>query len=179
MEGNRQQGAAMMGRVTVAEQLFEQQCTKVVATADGQVRHLVPGLVPDPTDSILAKLGEPSFAIHLAQAVGADDDVPDEVGLALRRAAQRFPHVLRDGREEPAEEGPVEGVFGPVVGDGALVICLDTDGAGAGPSMMSTMVRIVVEELTPLGVDAHVAAGPSFSDAMLSGWLRAEERPHG
>jgi len=160
----------MMGRVTVAEQLYEQQCTKVVATADGQVRQLAPGLAPGSTDAVLAKLGEPSFAIHLAQAVGAEDDIPDDVGLALRRAAQRLPHVLPDGREEPAEEGPVEAVFGPVVGDGALVICLDTDGAGAGPSMVSTMVRILVEELTPLGLDAHVAAGPSFSDAVLSSW---------
>lgn len=166
----------MMGRVTVAEQLYEQQGTKVVASAGGHMRHLPPGQVPDPTDEVLARLGDPSFAIHLARAVDTDDDVPDEVGLALRRAARRLHHVMRDGREDPGETGLVEGVFGPVVSDGALVVCLDTDGVGAGPAMVSTMARILVEELAPLDVDAHVAAGPSFTDAMLSSWTSTSER---
>jgi hypothetical protein len=169
----------MMGRVTVADRLYEQQGTKVVTTAGGQVRHLPPGQVPEPQEDVLAKLGEPSFAVHLATQVRTDEDVSDEVGLALRRVGRRLHDVMPDGQEDPDGAGPVEGVFGPAVRDGAVVICLDTDGAGAGPSMMSAMAAIFVEELTPLGVDAHVAAGPSFSDAMLSGWMSTEERRRG
>jgi hypothetical protein len=166
----------MMGRVTVAEQLYEQQYIKVVATSDGNVQHLPPGRVPEPTGDVLATLGEPSFAIHLARELATDADVPDDVGLALRRAVQRLHHVMKDGREEPGEAGPVEGVFGPVVSEGALVVCLDTDGLGAGPAMVGTMARILVEELAPLALDAHVSAGPSFSDAVLSGWMTMSER---
>jgi hypothetical protein len=102
------------GRVTVAEKLYEQQGVKVVLTSDGQVRQVPPGQQPEPTEEVLAREGEPSFQVRLAKKVRGDDDIPDEIGLALRNVAHRLHQVMPDGREVPgAPASPFPGEIGP------------------------------------------------------------------
>jgi hypothetical protein len=166
----------MTARISVAERIFDQLYHKTVLTSEGEVREIPSGQLPEPTDEILAKMGEPSFEVRLENVVRIDADVADAIGFALRRVAQRLYHVRRDGREEADEEGPVEWILGPAVHEGAVVMWLDTDGTGAGKAMIDAMAKVFVEELAPLGVQAHISAGPQFPSALVPGWISGDER---
>jgi hypothetical protein len=56
------------------------------------------------------------------------------------------------------------------------VMFLDTDGFGFSPAMIDTMVRIFVEELAPLGVQADISASPAFADNLGPAWMSNDER---
>lgn len=160
--------------VTVVDRIFDRQGVKLVNTADGNVRELLPGEAPDPNDHVSMHDGAPSFAVRFADEVASDSDVPDDVGLALRRAAGRFYSVLADGSEGD-EQGHVEWVMGPTVRGGVVTIELDTDGSGFTPQMIEIMVRILVEELTPTGVPARIFVPPVSSEPR-SAWRSSPER---
>jgi hypothetical protein len=162
--------------VTVTELIYEQQCVKTVITPEGEVRGIPPGQVPEPEQTVLAKEGEPAFLVRLADEVRTDDDVPDEVGFALRKAAQRFFEVQADGREVPDETGPVEWIIGPAVHDGAIVIYLDTDNSWSSRAMFDTIVGILVEELASLSVQAEIAAAPPLPSPLPANWMSRSER---
>jgi hypothetical protein len=122
--------------------------------------------------------GEPGFQVRLASEVLEDADVPDEVGLAVGRAAERFYSVTTDGREVDSagdELQRIEGVRGPFVDEGGLSIQLDTDGFGVTPEMVAAIGRILVEELTPTGVEAHIDVALGMIDDYPA-WRSADGR---
>lgn len=163
--------------VTVDEHIYERQRLKVVTTAEGRVREVPPGELPEPTENLLVyAAGEPQFLVRLATPVTSDEDVPDEVGLALRRVTQRMYYVMPDGREVPGEQGQVEWNVGPAVHDGAIVLYLDCDGTWSSRTMFDMMVGIFVEELTPLGVQAHITAAPRIPSPLPPEWMSSNER---
>lgn len=168
----------MTSLVSVADQLFERMYVKTVLTPDEQVSRVPPGEVPGPTDQVLTREGEPAFRVSLNDPVRSDDDVPNEVGYALRRAAQRFFALGRDGT--PSTDGMtiVEWIIGPAVLDGTLVMYLDTDGSGAGQALIGSMTSILVEELETAGLPVAVSV-PSTPMSLLEAWASAEERGSG
>ena len=161
--------------VIVADQIYEQQGTKLVAGADG-TRQIPAGQAPGPEDDILMVMGEPCFEVRFTQEVLTDDDVPDEVGLALRAVAKRLTHVMSDGREVPDEDGPVEFVTGPAIHNGAVALYLDTDDRGGGRAMITAMARIFVEELTPLAMPLTVSGSSATPGDMGPAWRTSGER---
>jgi hypothetical protein len=59
---------------------YERQRLKVVTTAEGRVREVAPGELPEPTENLLVYVaGEPQFTIRLATSVTSDEEVPDEL----------------------------------------------------------------------------------------------------
>lgn len=166
----------MTERVKVSEHIYEQQGFKVVRTSDGQVRQVPAGQRPEANEEILARGGEPAFLVRLAEAVRSDDDVPDEVGLALRTVAHRLYQVMPDGREVPGEQGTVEWIVGPAVHGGGVVMYLDTDCSGSSRAMVETMVGIFVEELAPLAVHADISAAPASPGDIGPAWMSRDER---
>jgi hypothetical protein len=116
---------------------------------------------------------EPRFHVRLAHEVIEDRDVPDEVGLAIGRAAGRLYDVTTDGREAENEgegEHRIEGVMGPFVDEGGLSIYLDTDGFGATREMVAAIGRIFVEELTPTGIEAYIDVALGLIDGYPPMW---------
>lgn len=166
----------MTALVTVADQIYERQGARMVLASDGRARIVPAGQLPEPTEEVLGREGEPSFQVRLGKEVRSDDDVPDEVGLALRRVAERMYQVLPDGREVLGEEGPVEWVMGPAVHDGAVVMYLDTGGTGFSRAMIDTMVGVLVEELAPLAVRADITVALPFPSPIPPVWMSSEER---
>jgi hypothetical protein len=165
------------GHVTVVEGLYLQQGLKLVLdSGGGPPRQVLAGQRPEPDETILMHAGEPGFEVRLPTALQTDDDLPDEVGLALRRVAERMYRVSAEGEELRDGDGPVETVIGPLVHEGAVVLYLDTDGSGFNPAMIDSMARIFVEELAPLDVDAEIAAAPAFAANSVSAWKSSEER---
>lgn len=172
----RSRDCAVTERLTVAEEIYEQQGVKIVLTSDGQVRQVPPGQRPEPTETVLGREGEPSFQVRLAEVVRGDDDIADDVGLALRRVAQRLYQVMADGREVRGDQGPVEWIVGPAVHDGVVVMYLDTDGSGFGRAMVDTMVGVFMEELAPLDVHADISAASAFPREIGPAWKSSAER---
>lgn len=166
----------MTEEISVAERIFDGLYLKTVRTSDGEIRDIHPGQLPEPSDELLMTMGEPSFLVRLEKEVHEDADVPDAIGFALRQVAQRLHHVMPDGREDAHGEGPVEWVLGPAVHDGGVVLWLDTDGTGAAKAMIDGIVKVFLEELAPLGVKAHVCAGPPFPSALVPAWTSGGER---
>ena len=66
----------MTERVTVDDQIYERQGVKTVLGVDGRPRTVPPGQLPEPTEQILGREGEPAFQVRLAKAVHSDEDVP-------------------------------------------------------------------------------------------------------
>ena len=165
----------MAGAVTVVEQIFEQQGVKTVIGA-GPSRLVLPGEVPRPDEQVLVRGGEPAFQVRLEHEVLGDGDVPDEVGFALRRVADRLYDVAMDGQEDPDGEGRVEWIVGPSVHEGGLVLFLDTDGDGFSRPMIESMAGIFVDELTALGVVAEISGTPAYPDDLGPAWASRAER---
>ena len=165
----------MAPRVTVADQLFELMYFKTVRTSDERFKDVPLGVLPEPTDHVLARQGEPAFFVSLNDPVHTDEDVPDEVGHALRRAAQRFSELGGDGAVSTDGMTIVEWVVGPALQDGGLVMYLDTDGSGAGPALIKSMTSILVNELERAGVQATISV-PSTPMAVLTPWASTDER---
>ncbi len=168
----------MAGSVTVAEQIFDQQGVKTVMGA-GPPRVVHPGECPAADEQVLSRDGEPAFRVRLDHEVHSDSDVPDEVGLALRRVATRLFHVTMDGREDPGEDGLVEWIVGPSVHEGGLVLFLDTDGDGFSRPMIEAMASIFVDELTPLARQVEVSGSPAFPSDLGPAWASEAEREAG
>lgn len=169
----------MAGSVTVAEQIFDQQGVKTVI-GGGPSRTVGPGECPDPGEQILMRGGEPAFRVQLDHEVHSDDDIPEELGLALRRVAERLYHVTTDGREAPDDDGGhVEWIVGPSVHEGGIVLFLDTDGDGFSRPMIETMGRIFVDELTPLALQAHISGSSAFPSDLGPDWASEAERNGG
>ena len=168
----------MAGSVTVVAQLFDQQGVKTVI-GEGPPRTLGPGECPDPGEQVLMRGGEPAFRVRLDHEVHSDDDIPDQLGLALRRVARRLYHVAMDGREVPDDDGHVEWIVGPSVHEGGIVLFLDTDGDGFSRPMIETMGRIFVDELTPLALQAHISGTSAFPRDLGPAWASEAERNGG
>ncbi|WP_406831249.1 hypothetical protein ABEG17_00280 [Pedococcus sp. KACC 23699] len=166
----------MAVEISVAERIFDGLYLKTVRASDGEIRDIPSGQLPEPSDELLMTIGEPSFVVRLEKEVHEDADVPDAIGFALRQVAHRLHHVMPDGREDADDEGPVEWVLGPAVHDGGVVLWLDTDGTGAARAMIDGIVKVFVEELAPLGVQAHVCAGPPYPSALVPAWISGGER---
>lgn len=169
-------GGVVAGHVVVDEQIFERQGIKVVVTEEGEMRQYSPGEVADLNGELVQHDGEPSFRFRLDREVRSDEDVPDAVGLALRAASDRLSQVLPDGSGEAGDEPWVESVGGPYLQDGALMVVADTDGSGFSRAMIDTMVRILVEELTPVAVPVEISAAPFFTGDWDATWRSSEER---
>jgi hypothetical protein len=150
-----------------------------VDTANGELRRIPPGQLPEPTDRVVVRFGEPTFQVRLADALRTDEDLADAVGIALRRAAVRLTQVMSDGQESPDGSGPVEWVVGPTVHNGAVAMYLDTDGDGFTKPMIEAMANIFVEELVPLGVYAEVSVSPAHAEDMGPAWMSSTERQEG
>jgi hypothetical protein len=178
--GVRTRGTSMTTHVTVDQDLYARQGIKLVVSPDGSPRELRRGELADPGDRMLDHDGEPRFQVRLGVPARTDADVPDELGLALRRVADRLPCVTPDGHEDPATEGEtVEWVTAPFLFDGTLVIRIDTDGFGFNPAMIEGMVAIFLDELEPLGITAYLTAGPELPDEMIPPWRSTAERESG
>ncbi len=165
----------MASLISVEERLFERMYVKYVRTPEEEFRNVPPGELPGPTEEVLAVEGEPAFRVSLNQPLQCDDDVPDEVGYALRRAAHRFCQLGGDGTVRTDAMTPVEWIIGPALQDGALVMYLDTDGSMAGRALVRSMTSILVEELEGAGVPATVSV-PSPATESLKDWASTEER---
>ena len=126
--------------VTVQQDLFDQRVP----------REDVEGVVGWPLD--------PQFYIDVSDLrLGA---------AALQQASRRFMHVDVFGREVDEGDLPSYGEYTPnsvgplrVHGTRGLVISADTKGE-LTVSMADTMIRILVEEFTVAGVNAHVGPLP-------------------
>ena len=165
----------MAGAVTVAEQIFDQQGVKTVIGA-GPPRVVTPGECAAPDEQVLSRDGEPAFRVRLDHEVTGDGDVPDEVGLALRRVAERLFHVTMDGREDPDADGLVEWIVGPSVHARGLALFLDTDGEGFSRPMIEAMASIFVDELTPLALQAEISGSSAFPQDLGPAWASSVER---
>lgn len=99
-----------------------------------------------------------------------DTDVPNALGLALCRVADRLYGVLPDGTGDPDASGIVEGVMGPAVHDGGLLLSLDTESFGSNEPMVETMTRIFVEELEPLAIPVELTAAAWVNDEIPPAW---------
>jgi hypothetical protein len=171
----RSGGSAVSTQVTVEADLYERMYLKTVLVAGGGVRDVPPGESPAPGTEVLARAGEPAFRISLKEPVRSDDDVPDEVGHALRRATDRIHTLGRDGLVSTDGMTAVEWTVGPAVHEGAVVMYLDTDGSGAGPALVRSMTNIIVEELESADCPAVVGV-PSEPFQMLVPWASSQER---
>lgn len=148
----------MSSDVRVDADIFERLYIKTVVGPDG-ARMVNAGHLPRPEEKVLAIMGEPSFAVRLADPVSEEGDIPPELRAALDRVVDRLFADWSASEDGAAGQGPVEGVFGPTVHDGAVVIGLETDGLGAGRDVVDAMVRVFVEELTPLEMRLEITSG--------------------
>ena len=167
-----------MATVAVAENVVTAQGVKVVIGEDGDSRELPPGESPAQSDEILMWAGEPAFLVTPQTSTALGDRVPDSVGLALRRSAERLYCVAADGQEldsQTPEAGCPGWVVGPVETGRGLVLSVDTDGDGISPSMVQTMATVIVAELEQADVDTALAAAPQ-TDADATAWRTAQER---
>ena len=109
--------------------------------------------------------GDPTFVVD-AESLD-NPQLLDAVATAVMAAVQRFSRVDWDpGRELSEEEhnAPYAGytpnfVSSPAVSDLGVVVWADTKGE-LNQSMLDTMLRILVEELTKLDVDTRVSCPP-------------------
>ncbi|GAA3702685.1 hypothetical protein GCM10022399_18900 [Terrabacter ginsenosidimutans] len=165
--------------VRVDEDLFGRMGLKFVVTPDGQALELLPGQLAEPGADVISHVGEPRFQVRMSTPVLTDADVPDVLGLALRRVADRLFGVMPDGTEDPDASGIVEGVMGPAAHDGGLLLSLDTDGFGFNPPMLETMTRIFVEELEPLAIPVELCAASWVTDEIPPAWRSTADRLDG
>jgi hypothetical protein len=124
-------------------------------------------------------VGEPGFMFRLSLPVYVDGDVPDEVGLAIGRAAGRIYNVTVDGQEDPDEDGEdsrVEWALGPFIVEGGLTMLFDTDGYGCTPEMLQAMIRIFTEELAMAGFPIEISGTGFPHDAMPPVWKSSDGR---
>ena len=87
------------------------------------------------------------------------------MGAGVAAAAARFELVTYRGEELVEPDGDrytPNAVVGPVVTGDSLLLWADTKSEIPTP-MLTTMVRILVEELERAGAHAHVAPGPLAS----------------
>lgn len=165
--------------VRVDEDLYGRMGLKFVLTPDGQSLELLPGQLADPGSDVVSHVGEAGFHVRMSTRVVTDTEVPDALGLALRRVADRLFGVMPDGTEDPDASGIVEGVLGPAVYDGGLVLTLDTESFGFNPPMVETMTRIFVEELEPLAIPVELTAASWVTDEIPPDWRSSAERLQG
>lgn len=158
------------------EDLYGRMGLKFVLTPEGQSLQLLPGQLAAPGSDIVSHVGEARFLVRIPTPVHTDADVPDELGLALRQVADRLYGVLPDGTEGPDAERVVEGVLGPAVHDGGLVLTLDTDGFGFNPAMVETMTRIFLEQLEPLAIPLELTAAAWVTDEIPAASRSSAER---
>jgi hypothetical protein len=137
-----------MGRVTVAEDAVSGQ---------GHAFR-------DPAGNVVYASGNPCFLVRPVVDADGDADL-HAVGAGVSAAAARFELVTYRGEElaEPDDDRYTPNVvIGPVItGDGVL-LWADTKSEIPTP-MLTTMVRILVEELERADARAHVAPGPLVS----------------
>lgn len=152
------------------EDLYGRMGLKFVLTPDGRSLQLLPGQLADPGSDIVSHVGEARFHVRMPTPVHTDADVPDELGLALRQVADRLYGVMPDGTEDPEADGIVEGVLGPAVHDGGLLLSLDTESFGFNEPMVETMTRIFVEELEPLAIPVELTAAAWVNDEIPPVW---------
>ncbi len=133
-----------MGRVTVAEDAVSGQ---------GHAFR-------DPAGDVLYASGNPCFLVRANPQPDGSADA-DAVGVAVAAAAARFERVTVRGDELAEPDGdrctPLL-VVGPLVTGDSLLLWADTLSEIPTP-MLTTMVRILVEELERAGAHAHVAPG--------------------
>lgn len=165
--------------VRVDEDLYGRMGLKFVVTPDGEALELLPGQLADPGADVVSHVGEAGFQVRMSTPVRTDVDVPDAVGMALRHVADRLFGVMPDGTEDPGASGIVEGVLGPAVQNGGLVLRLDTDGFGFNPPMIETMARIFLEELEPLAIPVQLSAASWVTDEIPKVWRNTAERLDG
>ena len=137
-----------MGRVTVAEDAVSGQ---------GHAFR-------DPAGNVVYASGNPCFVVSPCLGPDGSTDL-DRVGVGVAAAAVRFELVTYGGDEltEPDEERYTPNlVLGPVVADDGLLLWADTWSELPTP-MLTTMVRILVEELERAGAHAHIGPGPLAS----------------
>lgn len=162
--------------VRVDEDLYGRMGLKFVLTPDGQSLQLLPGQLAEPGSDIVSHVGEARFHVRMSTQAVTDADVPDELGLALRQVADRLYGVMPDGTEDPDASGIVEGVLGPAVYDGGLLLSLDTESFGFNEPMVETMTRIFVEELEPLAIPVELTAAAWVKDEIPPAWRSSAER---
>lgn len=146
-----------MGSITVADRIFDRQYHKTVLGSDGHASEVPRGALPDPDAKVIAREGEPAFCIRLARPVQSLADLPDDVVAALGRIGDRSLRLQHDGSEDENRPGIVECTLGPSVTGGEVLIVMDTDGVGAAPALVDAIVAIMLEELTPTGVDGEIS----------------------
>ena len=165
--------------VRVDENIYGRMGLKFVLRPDGQSLQLLPGQLADRGSDVVSHVGEARFHVRISTPVATDADVPDALGLALRRVADCLFGILPDGTEDPDASGIVEGVLGPAVHDGGLVLTLDTESFGFNPPMVETMTRIFVEELEPLAIPVELTAASWATDEVPPAWRSSAERLQG
>jgi len=173
---NRKGPSPMARYLKVDKDLHARQGLKFVLTPEGQALELLPGELPGPGADVVSHVGEPRFHVRMTDPVRTDAEVPDAVGLALRRVADRLQHDTPDGSEDANGDGIVEWVYGPAVHDGALLMALDTDGFGFNPAMIEAMTRIFADELEPIAVSLELSAASNIPTEILPAWRSSAER---
>lgn len=170
-----------MPEVVIADRLLERVYIQVVVDAAGVLTQVNPGYLPDPSHTLLATTeAEPTFSVRLAEPVHEDVDLPDAVGLALRRAAQQFYGLTPEGVEAPSDPAvhPVENVRGPVVSNGEVLISVDTDGRGVSQQVLDAMATVLAEELSAVEAAAFISI-PEWPTNWTHDWLSSSERTQG